>query len=477
MNVIVIVSDTFRRNHLGCYGNEWIHTEHLDQLAAESLVFDRAYSASFPTVPNRADILTGRFTFTYFDWAPLPANEVVLAQVLSAAGYTTMMVCDTPHILQHGYNYSRGFTGFEWIRGQENDHWRTSPREVTLPCAPHKLRSPDATVVQYLRNVATRRTEADYFVARSMSAAMQWLEESANQTPFFLYVDTFDPHEPWDPPKWYVDLYDPGYEGEEVIYPQYAPCDYLSDEEMKHMRALYAGEVTLVDRWVGKLLQRVDDLGLRGDTTVFFTTDHGFYHGEHGLTGKSLILGDAFGHVPLYEEVSHIPLIVRTPDGLAGKRASAVVQPPDIMPTILELAGVSIPPTVQGRSFAPVLRGDRDDHRSLAVASPSITSAIGHRYSTVVADEWALICRGEEAATGRISTTSAVDSVQRVEAAVLPGAGGPELYHLPSDPGQRSNVIQKHREVARSLHQRYLDFLSELGTAKELVNRRRHLGV
>jgi arylsulfatase A-like enzyme len=95
---------------------------------------------------------------------------------------------------------------------------------------------------------------------------MRWLEENVECQPFFLYVDTFDPHEPWDPPQWYVDLYDPGYQGEEVIYPQYAPCDFLSEAEVKHCRALYAGEVTMVDAWVGKLLNRLDDLGLREDT-------------------------------------------------------------------------------------------------------------------------------------------------------------------------------------------------------------------
>jgi len=108
MNFVVIVSDTFRRDHLGCYGNSWIHTPNLDRLASESIVFDRAYAASFPTVPNRRDVLTGRFCFTYSDWAPLPENEVVLAQVMKGGGYVTMLVADTPHFLAHGYNFSRG---------------------------------------------------------------------------------------------------------------------------------------------------------------------------------------------------------------------------------------------------------------------------------------------------------------------------------------------------------------------------------
>jgi arylsulfatase A-like enzyme len=79
MNFILIISDTFRRDHLGCYGNTWIHTPNLDRFAAESVVFDRAYAASFPTVPNRRDVLTGRYTFTYSDWSPLPDSEVVIA--------------------------------------------------------------------------------------------------------------------------------------------------------------------------------------------------------------------------------------------------------------------------------------------------------------------------------------------------------------------------------------------------------------
>ncbi len=273
MNFVVIVSDTFRRDHLGCYGNDWIHTPNLDRLASESLVFDQARTASFPTVPNRRDVLTGRFTFTYCDWAPLPPDEVVIAEVMGEAGYTTMMILDTPHIVAHGYNFSRGFQGWEWIRGQEHDEWRTSPKDPELPCAPEKLRRPDTTVKQYLRNVSDRTSEEDYFVARTMRSAMRWLEENRDSKPFFLYVDTFDPHEPWDPPRWYVDLYDPGYEVEEVIYPNYAPCDYLSEAELKHARALYAGEVSLVDTWVGRLLDRVDELGLRDDTVVIFTTD------------------------------------------------------------------------------------------------------------------------------------------------------------------------------------------------------------
>ena len=89
MNFIVVISDTFRRDHLGCYGNKWISTPNIDEFAKNSLIFDRAYTASFPTVPHRRDLMTGRFSFTYSRWGPLPEDEIILAQTLTDSNYLT----------------------------------------------------------------------------------------------------------------------------------------------------------------------------------------------------------------------------------------------------------------------------------------------------------------------------------------------------------------------------------------------------
>ncbi len=163
MNVILIISDTLRRDHLGVYGNDWIRTPNIDGFAQSATVFDRAYAASFPTVPNRFDVMTGQFTFHYFAWSPLPPDAVVMGQVLAEAGWTTMMIADTPHILQSGFHFDRGFSGWEWIRGQENDRWKTSPADPELPCDASKLREPERTVKQYLRNISGRHQEQDSF--------------------------------------------------------------------------------------------------------------------------------------------------------------------------------------------------------------------------------------------------------------------------------------------------------------------------
>jgi len=476
MNFILVIADTFRKDHLGCYGNKWISTPYLDKFAKRSVVFDNAYAGSFPTVPNRRDVLTGRAVFTYADWGRLPSDEVVLPELLGEKGYTSMMVADTPHILQSGYNFDRGFNGWQWIRGQENDRLRTDPEEVTFPCKPEKLRTGRVVVEQYLRNVSDRTYEEDYFVAKTMREAARWLEKNYKRDKFFLYVDTFDPHEPWDPPKHYLELYEKGYEGEEVIYPIYGDASYLTKKELAHVRALYAGEVSLVDRWVGMLLERIEDLGLFDNTLVIFTTDHGFYHGEHGMIGKLRIDKGKMHYDPLYREVADIPLIAAVPGTSRGRRVKGFAQPWDMAPTMLELAGARISPSVQGKSLAPVLKGKKRAVRNFAVSSPSIIHGPNPFVrSTVSTSRWTLIYGGQaEEEVGTVET-AAVDSRSRRMERAKPGEAKPELYDITSDPDQRHNVIGKNHDVARRLHGSYVKFLEEVGTSEEHMRARREI--
>ncbi len=467
MNVLVIISDTFRRDHLGCYGNDWIRTPHIDRFAADALIFDRAYIASFPTVPARLDLFTGRFSSTYSAWAPLEKEEVVAAECFNRMGFTTTMVTDTAQFLKDGYNYDRGFQAWEWIRGQEFDRWRTDPEDPELPADPAKIRWAKPFARSYMRNVADRRFEEDYFCPRTMIEAGRRLERNyGSERPFFLYVDTFDPHEPWDAPQWYVDMYDPGYEGDRVIYPHYAESSYLTEAELKHVRAMYAAEVTMVDRWVGHLLGRLQDTGRLEETIVVFGSDHGFLHGEHGYIGKSLV-GRRFTWLPLWEEVCHVPLIVRVPGGRRG-RTDALVQLPDLLPTLLDLIGGEIPDRVQGESFAAVLRGETDIHREMALSLPTLIHGGAARATiTATTQEWSYICSGEPLDARAQAYSWAVDGIRKpIDTEEV---GGDELYHLRSDPGQQDNLIGKHPDVACDLRASIQSRLRELGTAPELV--------
>ncbi len=126
MNIVIVVSDTLRRDFLRCYGNSWMKTPYIDKFAQMSIIFSRAYLSSFATVPMRRDLFTGRYSFSYTPWSRLGEEEkVVLSEILNEAGYIMQLVADTPHPFREGMNYQRGFQGWIWIRGQENDRYIT----------------------------------------------------------------------------------------------------------------------------------------------------------------------------------------------------------------------------------------------------------------------------------------------------------------------------------------------------------------
>lgn len=450
MKTIVIMSDTLRRDYLGCYGNHWVRTPVMDELASRSVVFDKAYAGSFPTVPVRGDIMLGRYVFPFLGWEPLPPRLPTMAGVLGEAGGVSMMITDTPHMLQNGFHYDRGFTAWNWIRGQESDRMRTDYiTEETLPCSPDKLRQGDRMRRLHFLNTHFRRNERDTFVAQTMTAAADWIEANHRHENFLLYVDTFDPHEPWDAPEHYLRLYEKEYRGDNVNYPAYDRASRFTREELDHCRALYAAEVTLVDTWLGELLRKVERVGIAEETAIILMSDHGFYFGEHDYLGKF----SATEPMPYYEEVNGLVLMAAVP-GAAYRhctRSAALVQPADILPTVLDLAGVTPPAGVQGRSLLPMLRrdGTGDNGRRLAVTSAKLIGP-GEKpgwerggYASITDGSWTLMYGG----AGRKS----------------------ELYDMRADPGQTRNLIAAHGSQGTRLHREYLEFLESLGVTGELL--------
>jgi len=450
MKTIVIMSDTLRRDYLGCYGNTWVKTPVMDEFAKNAVVFDKAYAGSFPTVPVRGDIMLGRYVFPYLGWEPLPAKVPTMAGLLGEAGYTSMMITDTPHMLQNGFHYDRGFTAWQWIRGQESDRVRTDyMEEEILPCSPTKLRQGDRMRRLHYLNTHFRRSERDTFVAQTMSAAADWLEGNYKHENFLLYVDPFDPHEPWDAPEYYLKLYEKEYHGDNVDYPAYDKISRFTREEVDHCRALYAAEVTLVDTWLGELLRKVERVGIAEETAIILLSDHGFYFGEHDFIGKF----STPEPMPYYEEVNGLVMMARVPGAefRKGERSNALVQPADILPTVLDLAGVKIPDVVNGRSMLPMLRrdGSGDNGRQLAVTSAKLIPADA-------APAWE---RG-----GYTSITDGTWTLMYGAAAQKS-----DLYDTSRDPGQTRNVIGVHYKEAERLHAQYLEFLGSLNVTGELL--------
>lgn len=433
MNVILVISDTFRRDHLGAYGGTRARTPELDRFAAESVVFDRAHCCSFPTLPCRAEIFTGRFVFPYLNWGPLPRSEVLLSETFAGACYSATMVTDNLPLSRPGYGYDRGFHSRHRIRGQWYDRLQPKTAPFKWPCPPEKLGdTSDGRIPQYLRNIAIRESEEDWFAPQVVNEAIHWLERNHRRGKFFLYVDMFDAHEPWDPPEQYVRMYDPDGDGDNVFYPCFPTVAGYAEADLRRLRALYAGEISMVDRWFGRLLAAVDGLGLRDDTAICFLSDHGIFLGERGLVGKMGGKRESLKGWPNYSEVARIPMILRVPGQTPGRR-QAFVHPGDVGPTLLDLAGIPVPASMNARSLVGVLRGEEESVRDYSVSSWSLRGFSAYRPSVLRTDEWALVFWRA--------------GVQ------------PELYHLPSDPLETRNVYAGNVGVARELHRKYTAFL------------------
>ncbi len=369
VNAVLFIVDSLRRDALGTYAGTSAQSPALDRLAARGAAFDNAYIGSFPCIPARREIWTGRYEFPWRGWGPLEEGEPTLPRLLSDASVVTQLITDHYHYWERGAgNYHFDFDGADFIRGQENDHWFASGAwETEYPAERGKVaghaRFPDSWE-RYRHNVAERREEADYFAPQVMRRAIEWLRREAGRAPFFLLIDSFDPHEPFDPPTTDADAgtSDPG-GARGNPWPTYGPSDQFTAAEIEATRGLYAAEVAMVDRWLGRVVETLEQTGVADTTLVMVISDHGFLFGEHGLIGKPWT---GVGDGSLYDELARIPFIVVDPSRPGRLRPPQLVQPIDVMPTMLEWFGVKPPRDLHGSSVLPLLGGDPGAWREYA---------------------------------------------------------------------------------------------------------------
>lgn len=438
LNLLVIVADTFRRDHLGG-GSAGSLTPRLDEFAAGGIRFTQGFSGSYPTLPCRAEIFTGSYVFTYLNWGPLPPRVPVLAETLAEAGYTCTMVTDNLPLCRSGYGYDRGFHNRIRVRGQWYDNFIAGDEEIQWPCSREKLAGAmNGRVEQYLRNVSIRRREEDWFAPQVVERAADWLGREGGRTPFYLHVDIFDPHEPWDPPAADAPRSAASQEGEDLIYPLHPSASQYSAADLARMRELYAGEVRLVDRWVGRLLDELERLGLASNTLVFFLSDHGILLGERGLVGKMARKSRSLRGWPLYPEIAEIPFLIRLPGAPPAVRHD-FVQPVDLPATVYSLLGVTPPPSQAGRRLLTPSGEPLDPPRDLCVSSWSLRGFSVHRPSVIRDAGWSLV--------------------------YWRSGVRPELYRRDAGGGEREDCFMAHQEEARRLHRGYVEFLRRQRTA------------
>jgi arylsulfatase A-like enzyme len=362
-NAIVILLDSLNRHMLGAYGGGEFETPNLDRFASMSMRFDNHFVGSLPCMPARHDILVGALDFLWKPWGSIELWEEAITQPLRRAGVTTMLVTDHPHLFETGgENYHTEFRGWSYLRGHENDPWKTRP-DPSWGGAP-ALPAGRGRDQLYNINRTWFKEELDFPGPKTLNAAAQWLNESADHHDgFLLFIDEFDPHEPFDTPAPWANRYDPDWEDDLIIWPPYGvktvERGVLTEREAHHVRANYGSKLSMIDHWFGQLLDSIEANGLLDDTTIILCTDHGHYLGERDIFGKP--------GVPHIEPMGHTPLMIHHP-GVEPGSTDALTTNVDINATLYDLFGLSAGHTTHGRSLLPLLEGRQTSVREWALS-------------------------------------------------------------------------------------------------------------
>ncbi|MFH1681341.1 MAG: sulfatase [Candidatus Eisenbacteria bacterium] len=316
-NLLLIVIDTLRADHLGCYGYPRHTSPAIDRLAVEGIRYENAFTPAPWTLPAFASLLTSRLPWEHGavnDYLAPRADLPSLAEVLRGAGYETAAFVS--HIYtSRVYGFDAGFDRFEDFgigAGYLCDQGREPRAE------------------------------------RVVGEAIRWIEERTSGKPFFLLVHLFDPHWEYGAPEPFRGRFDPEYSGRadgsyRTIARFFAPESIPAARDLEHIVALYDGEVLYADAWLDTLFRALERRGEWERTAVVLTADHGEEFREHESMGHSFTF---------FDEVLRVPLIVRTPGERGGGAAvPELVSLLDLFPTLAEWAGAETPPGVRGRSL------------------------------------------------------------------------------------------------------------------------------
>jgi arylsulfatase A-like enzyme len=401
--MVLIVSDALRYDMLGCNGGP-AETPNIDWLAANGVVFDRAHAPSPWTLPSGVAMFTGNHASTYpgvFDDKQyirfsIPPTEKLFGVVLRDAGFLTH--CQVENYLPRLTKNFRGFAPFPAVG---RDQIRRVREETGFSGRNSDYRK-DIGLLHFLLTVPEN----------SRFFALKWI---------------LDPHSPHNPPKIFrdripivrfslprdVETYTRSHLGQKEDGGGRLTLKDLSADELGFFKALYAREVESMDERVGYMLAALRKNGRMGRTYIVFTSDHGESFGEHNRLGH--------GH-SYSEELLHVPLIICGPGLPQGRRIHDRVTLLGLMPTIMDLLGIPFGETVQGRSFAPLLRGEKWEPRSCfhmgAVRQYDQKDAL-------VDGDYKLIAHKQK------------DKFS--------------LFHLPSDPGEMKNLAGEERQRVKRM--------------------------
>ena len=478
-NVLLITSDEQRKDSMGVYNPGFAHTPNLNKIAADGVVFYRAYTAHPTCTPARASMLTGQYASrhgAYTIGTTTPEDCLKLTSLLSAAGYRTCAVGkmhfqqvstagrfeSPPRIYDERFwrDFDGPYYGFEWTR-LLNSHTSEEQAWAMRYWIWLKDRGlKESEINKYFREQTgtwslPRQLHQSVFVA---DHAIEVIERHRrDDRPFFLWASFTDPHPPHVAPPPYDDMYDPSkvqylgvrrgeFDNKPPIYRQLyedgvqglafnddfgvpcaEPAHAEQEKKWRKFTAIHHGMVNLMDEEIGRILAALHDSGLYENTLIIFTADHGDYLGNHGFYEKGF---------PAFEEVYNVPFVVKNPgQANAGKTSQALVSSLDIATTVLDFAGLPIPTVMQGISQRAVFEGRaRQARESFLIENRAVQK--GFYQKMLVTDTHKLV-------------------------AYMDQSYG-ELYDLANDPHQYINLWDSPRERPRK-HQLLAELCGQSG--------------
>ena len=433
-NVFLAVMDAVRSDHLSCYGHPRKTTPNIDIIAQESVLFENVFSAAPWTPPSHASMFTGMYPSQHGVLGKnlyLDEEIPTIAEIFSSEGYETLGIC-VNYWVSTKTGLARGFNRFvsELNRGYIK---RFAPRlslDWIIFCLETDIRfmvhnwSHEAKVFQEIK---------------------RWILNSQKRNkPFFIFVNYFDAHTPYDPPqpfkKKFQKVYNRNVDLEKISdvfnsrhgYPYIAKETEVSEEEWDVLRSWYDGSIAYIDFFLGKLFDYLKERELYDDTFIVITSDHGESFGEHQLANHLFCL---------YDTLLHVPLIMRHPELTSeGKRISNIVSNIDIFPTLLDILNMKSNSKISGVNLIPF--ENRIYHKyvcaeygppladitALKRLSPNVESSICNKYNKnlkcIRSDDFKYIIASD---------------------------GKEELYNLEKDPDESKNIIVEFPEKAKEL--------------------------
>ncbi len=452
-HILILMPDQLRADALGCAGNPIIQTPNMDRLAREGVFFTNAYTVCPLCMPARASFVSGLYPHNHRIWTnagSLPPTDETLFHHLQANGYFVAHIGKS-HLYPHRKgDHLKNHEGYMRARGIDYVHettgpWATMHTDSYMTDYWRELGLLDAFREDYARRrevgpcavwPSPLPTEAfmDSYVGHQ---AVAFIRDYDDARPLCLFVGFGGPHEPWDAPGDYATMYDPQAMPAPIPIadmPEWAPPyaarriregrqTDMTEEDIRRIRANYYGKISLIDHWIGAILDAFADRGWLDETLIVLWSDHGEMAGDHGRLYKSVF----------YEPSVRVPLIIRHPEITGGRQTSALVEITDIFPTVLEAIGAPPSQRCMGRSLWPLLKGETTEHRAQVLSEIHAFGCYNYMLRT-----------------------------QRYKYAMNGDGQGYMLFDLTTDPLEQHNLIGRPdlREIERELKNRLLHVIA-----------------